>query len=138
MESIMRHQEASKFLRLYLASRLQLENYLFWIECEKFFNQNKRFAERICAAFIENSAPDQVNIEAGMREVVLSQVKQGVVGLTTFDKPQLEIYKVLHQNNYSAFMHSEYIKDYLKMKVSRKADLARSSVVSECGDDAME
>jgi hypothetical protein len=127
METIMRHSEASKFLKLYLASHLQIENYLFWMDCEKFNVQYNAFAKRIVVNFIEEGSPQQVNIEAKMREATVKTFYDGSVTIDLFSKAQAEIYKVLNQNNFNKFIQSEFCKEYLK----KKEDDEKAEVVAQ-------
>jgi hypothetical protein len=131
MEAIMRHQDASKYLKLFLASHLQMENFLFWSECEKYVAFFKQWAERIVSTYIEENATSQVNIDAKMRSAVCEKVKAGDIDVNTFEKAQLEVYKVLNQNNYTVFLTSDFCKQYLKQKEKDAETRIRMSLADE-------
>jgi hypothetical protein len=112
----MRNGEAGKLLKLFLASHLQLENYLFWMEVEKFQVYFKVFADRLNSQFVEEGSLNQVNIDAKMREALVKKIKCGEINIKIFDTAHAEIYKVLNQNNYNAFLQSEFCKEFVRKK----------------------
>jgi hypothetical protein len=86
MESIMTNVGACHYFKLYLASKLQLENYNFWSEVEKFKSQFLYSAERISAHYIDEGAISQVNIDAKMRKVRLFvMVTQSILAMSIDD-----------------------------------------------------
>ena len=121
MDSILRHQKASQQLKLFLAQHLQLENYIFWFECEKFRNQTSAFADRILCNFITSSAASQVNINHVMRQKIENAItKNEDISIHSFDEAQAEIYKLLVQNNYEAFIKSDICAHYIESKIHER------------------
>jgi hypothetical protein len=116
LESIMTNINCCVYFKLYLSQKLQLENYTFWNEVDKFKAKFLYSSERISHHYIEEGAISEVNIDALMRKECLDNVKKGTVGVTTFARCQAELYKVLNQNNYHNFLASEYCQEYMLKK----------------------
>ena len=91
--------------------------YVFRVECEKFKSQLMGYADRILVNYIVDGAVSQVNIDAVMRKKIEKEIQmEGNVSVFSFDTAQKEIYKVLVQNNYHAFIRSDICADYVKQK----------------------
>ena len=112
--------ETCHYFKLYLSSKLQLENFYFWAEVEKYRAQIVYQSERIATNFVEEGAISQINIDATMRGEILAKMRKLEIDITFFRKAQAEVYKVLTQNNFVMFLRSDYCRDYLSKREGDK------------------
>ncbi|XP_060064951.1 regulator of G-protein signaling loco-like isoform X2 [Ylistrum balloti] len=100
----------------FLKKEFSEENIVFWRICEQYKSvsdgdRRKVKAKEIFAKHISVKSSDPVNIDHVARQLVEKQLDHP--SISTFDKPQQEIFKLMKQDSYPRFLKSELYKTYL-------------------------
>lgn len=116
MYSVLNHPVVTQSFKAFLAKKLNLENYMFWNEVEKFKSNTIQHANRINEIYINDGSVNQVNVSAKDREAVVEQVNTNRFPITVFDNVQGIAYQLLDTNNYRDFLFSVECRNYLEKK----------------------
>lgn len=116
MYSVLNHPVVTQSFKAFLAKKLNLENYMFWNEVEKFKSNTIQHANRINETYINDGSVNQVNVSAKDREAVVEQVNTNRFPITVFDNVQGIAYQLLDTNNYRDFLFSVECRNYLEKK----------------------
>lgn len=116
MYSVLNHPVVTQSFKAFLAKKLNLENYMFWNEVEKFKSNTTQHANRINETYINDGSVNQVNVSAKDREAVVEQVNTNRFPITVFDNVQGIAYQLLDTNNYRDFLFSVECRNYLEKK----------------------
>lgn len=116
MYSVLNHPVVTQSFKAFLAKKLNLENYMFWNEVEKFKSNTIQHANRINETYINDGSINQVNVSAKDRDAVVEQVNTNRFPITVFDNVQGIAYQLLDTNNYRDFLFSVECRNYLEKK----------------------
>lgn len=116
MQSVLSHPVATQVFKIFLAKKLNLENYMFWNEVEKFRTSTVQYANRISENFIISGATNQVNVSSLDRDTVLKSLETNQFPVTVFDHVQAIAFQLLDTNNFRDFLLSVECRNYVEKK----------------------
>lgn len=116
MQSVLSHPLATQVFKIFLAKKLNLENYMFWNEVEKFKTSTVQYANRISENFIISGATNQVNVSSLDRDTVLKSLETNEFPVTVFDHVQAIAFQLLDTNNFRDFLLSVECRNYVEKK----------------------
>lgn len=116
MQSVLSHPLATQTFKIFLAKKLNLENYMFWNEVEKFRTSTIQYANRISDNFIISGAVNQVNVSSLDRDTVLKSLETRQFPVTVFDHVQSIAFQLLDTNNFRDFLLSVECRNYVEKK----------------------
>ncbi|KAG8520734.1 Regulator of G-protein signaling 18, partial [Galemys pyrenaicus] len=114
----------------FLKTEFSEENIEFWIACEDFKKSKDPEqiflkAKVIYEKFIQNDAPQEVNLDFHTKEVITKSITQPT--LQSFDAAQSRVYQLMEQDSYMRFLKSDIYLDLLEGRPPRPSNLRRRS-----------
>lgn len=119
MDAILNSDEVVPFFRSYMSSCLSVESLIYWQEVKRYRIVVESACKRLYSAFIENAAPQQVNIPINMVKKIEKSLENPT--MTIFDESRNEIFNLLKTNNYYPFLESKFCASYLDDRRKRIA-----------------
>ncbi|KAG2787765.1 hypothetical protein Pcac1_g3002 [Phytophthora cactorum] len=138
--SVLRHGVLTQRFQTFLESEHSDENYLFFMEIEKFRvieddSERRVASNHIRERYIQSDAPKEVNLPAGIRDGILEKMDRlsptGVMETTFFDEACDEIMRLMVKDSFPRFkksLHFQNIVDTLDPHTNRKG----SRLVAAC------
>ncbi|OWZ03760.1 hypothetical protein PHMEG_00024455 [Phytophthora megakarya] len=138
--SVLRHGVLTQRFQAFLESEHSDENYLFFLDIEKFRvvedrDERRQMSMYIRERYIQSDAPKEVNLPAGIRDGIIDQMDRGppshTVDTTFFDEAYDEIMRLMVKDSFPRFkksMHFQNIIETLDSHTSRKG----SRLVAAC------
>lgn len=107
----------------FLKKEFSQENIIFWKAVEQYkkiieADKRKAKAKEIFMKHVSVKATDPINIEQNARQQVEKQLDSP--SISTFERPQQEIFKLMKQDSYPRFIKSELYKVYLMREMEGK------------------
>ncbi|XP_070330625.1 regulator of G-protein signaling 18 isoform X2 [Odocoileus virginianus] len=114
----------------FLKTEFSEENIEFWIACEDFKKSKDpqqiiRKAKAIYEKFIQNDAPQEVNLDFHTKEIISKSITQPTVH--SFDVAQSRVYQLMEQDSYMRFLKSDIYLDLTEGRSQRPTNLRRRS-----------
>ncbi|KAG7390914.1 hypothetical protein PHYPSEUDO_006398 [Phytophthora pseudosyringae] len=138
--SVLRHGVLIQRFQAFLESEHSDENFLFFLDIEKFRvieddDERRATAKHIRERYIHPDAPKEVNLPAGIRDGLMEQMEKqsptDVVEATLFDEACNEIMRLMVKDSFPRFKkspHFQKVIDMLDPHTSRKG----SRLVAAC------
>uniref|UniRef100_A0A3Q4BZW8 RGS domain-containing protein n=1 Tax=Mola mola TaxID=94237 RepID=A0A3Q4BZW8_MOLML len=113
LETLLTIKSGLQAFRGFLRSEFSEENLKFWLACEDYrASPSKTKASSIYSQFINTDAPQEVNLDAETREVLLSVTDS--VCADTFDEAQHRIYSLMAKDSFPRFLRSAHCTEFIK------------------------
>ncbi|EEY56014.1 uncharacterized protein PITG_08763 [Phytophthora infestans T30-4] len=121
--SVLRHGLLTQRFQAFLESEHSDENYLFFLEIEKFrviedSNERRVVSNHIRERYIQSDAPKEVNLPAGIRDGILEQMDKlsptAIVETTFFDEACDEIMRLMVKDSFPRFKKSLYFQNLVE------------------------
>ncbi|XP_023404948.1 regulator of G-protein signaling 18 isoform X2 [Loxodonta africana] len=114
----------------FLKTEFSEENIEFWIACEEFKKSKEPQqitlkAKAIYEKFIQNDAPQEVNLDFHTKEITAKSITQPT--LQSFDVAQSRVYQLMEQDSYTRFLKSDMYLDLTEGRPQRPTNLRRRS-----------
>ncbi|KAB0341982.1 hypothetical protein FD755_012043 [Muntiacus reevesi] len=114
----------------FLKTEFSEENIEFWIACEDFKKSKDpqqiiHKAKAIYEKFIQNDAPQEVNLDFHTKEIISKSITQPT--LHSFDVAQSRVYQLMEQDSYMRFLKSDIYLDLTEGRSQRPTNLRRRS-----------
>ncbi|KAK1946525.1 Regulator of G-protein signaling 21 [Phytophthora citrophthora] len=138
--SVLRHGVLTQRFQAFLESEHSDENFLFFLDIEKFRvieadNERREFSVYIRERYIQSDAPKEVNLPAGIRDGVLEKMDKlsptDIIEVSFFDESLDEITRLMVKDSFPRFkksMHFQNVVDMLDPHTNRKG----SRLVAAC------
>ncbi|ETM31624.1 hypothetical protein L914_20847 [Phytophthora nicotianae] len=138
--SVLRHGVLTQRFQTFLESEHSDENYLFFLEIEKFRvigdeSERRVASNHIREWYIQSDAPKEVNLPAIIRDGILEKMDKlsptGIVETTFFDEACDEIMRLMVKDSFPRFkksLHFQNIVDTLDPHTNRKG----SRLIAAC------
>uniref|UniRef100_A0A8C0X8G8 RGS domain-containing protein n=1 Tax=Castor canadensis TaxID=51338 RepID=A0A8C0X8G8_CASCN len=129
-DKLLSHRDGLDAFIRFLKTEFSEENIEFWITCEDFKkskeSQQINFkAKAIYEKFIQNDAPQEVNLDFHTKEVITKSITQPT--LHTFDAAQSRVYQLMEQDSYPRFLKSDIYIHLVEGRSQRPRNLRRRS-----------
>ncbi|ELW67224.1 Regulator of G-protein signaling 18 [Tupaia chinensis] len=82
-------------------------------------------AKAIYDTFIQNDAPQEVNLDFHTKEVITKSITQPT--LRSFDAAQSRVYQLMEQDSYTRFLKSDIYLDLIEGRPQKPSNLRRRS-----------
>lgn len=122
MEKILQHHLAVQYFRLFMGQQLSLDVLFFWNKVERFRREVEYNFNHIYDTYISSTATEQVNIPSTSKIPIDNAKEAGMIMSSIFDAAQLEIFKLMKQNNYKEFLKSDFCRAFVTDK-KRNAEM---------------
>ncbi|KAF1788747.1 RGS, subdomain 1 [Phytophthora cactorum] len=118
--SVLRHGVLTQRFQTFLESEHSDENYLFFMEIEKFRvieddSERRVASNHIRERYIQSDAPKEVNLPAGIRDGILEKMDRlsptGVMETTFFDEACDEIMRLMVKDSFPRFKKSLHFQN---------------------------
>ncbi|GMF29775.1 unnamed protein product [Phytophthora lilii] len=138
--SVLRHGVLTQRFQAFLEAEHSDENFLFFLDVEKFRvieedDERREMARHIRERYIQSDAPKEVNLPAGIRDGLLEELSKitptDIVEVTFFDEACDEIMRLMVKDSFPRFkksLHFQNVVDTLDPHTSRKG----SKLVAAC------
>nr|XP_004659566.1 regulator of G-protein signaling 18 [Jaculus jaculus] len=129
-DKLLSHRDGLDAFTRFLKTEFSEENIEFWIACEDFKKSKEPQqialkAKTIYEKFIQNDAPQEVNLDFHTKEVISGSISQPT--LHSFDAAQSRVYQLMEQDSYKRFLKSEIYLHLLEGRPQRPTNLRRRS-----------
>ncbi|XP_010988128.1 regulator of G-protein signaling 18 isoform X1 [Camelus dromedarius] len=129
-DKLLSHKDGLKTFTRFLKTEFSEENIEFWIACEDFKKSQDpqqiiRKAKSIYEKFIQNDAPQEVNLDFHTKEIIARSITQPT--LHSFDVAQSRVYQLMEQDSYMRFLKSDIYLDLIEGRPQRPTNLRRRS-----------
>ncbi|KAM8818013.1 regulator of G-protein signaling 18 [Rhynchonycteris naso] len=130
LDKLLSHQDGLEAFTRFLKTEFSEENIEFWMACEDFKKsknpQQMMFkAKAIYERFIQNDAPQEVNLDFHTKELIAKNITQPT--LNSFDAAQSRVYQLMEQDSYTRFLKSDIYLDLTEGRPQRPTNLRRRS-----------
>jgi len=110
LEDVLKKKSHTAAFRAFLQQEYSEENLNFWLECEVFkklktTSKLNKLAAHIKAKYIDENAPEQVNIDAETRFELLENLKK--ITKNSFYRSQQHIFLLMATDSYKRFQTQE-------------------------------
>lgn len=134
-DKLLSHKDGLKTFTTFLKTEFSEENIEFWIACEDFKKSKDPQqiivkAKAIYEKFIQNDAPQEVNLDFHTKEVITKSITQPT--LHSFDAAQSRVYQLMEQDSYTRFLKSDIYLDLTEGRPQRPTNLRRRSRSFTC------
>jgi CRP-like cAMP-binding protein len=138
--SVLRHGVLTQRFQAFLESEHSDENFLFFLDIEKFRvveddSKRREMSRRIRERYIQPNAPKEVNLPAGIRDSILEKMDSlpptEIVDASFFDEACDEIMRLMVKDSFPRFkksLHFQNVVDTLDPHTNRKG----SRLVAAC------
>ncbi|XP_006147088.1 regulator of G-protein signaling 18 [Tupaia chinensis] len=129
-DKLLSHKDGLEAFTRFLKTEFSDENIEFWKACEDFKKnkdpQNMMLkAKAIYDTFIQNDAPQEVNLDFHTKEVITKSITQPT--LRSFDAAQSRVYQLMEQDSYTRFLKSDIYLDLIEGRPQKPSNLRRRS-----------
>ncbi|XP_008575658.1 PREDICTED: regulator of G-protein signaling 18 [Galeopterus variegatus] len=136
-DKLLSHRDGLEAFTRFLKTEFSEENIEFWIACEDFKKSKEPQqillkAKEIYEKFIQNDAPQEVNLDFHTKEVITKSVTQP--SLHSFDAAQSRVYQLMEQDSYTRFLKSDIYLDLIEGRPQRPTNLRRRSRSFTCNE----
>ncbi|KAI4537075.1 hypothetical protein MG293_013278 [Ovis ammon polii] len=134
-DKLLSHKDGLETFTRFLKTEFSEENIEFWIACEDFKKSKDpqqviRKAKAIYEKFIQNDAPQEVNLDFHTKEIISKSITQPT--LHSFDVAQSRVYQLMEQDSYMRFLKSDIYLDLTEGRSQRPTNLRRRSRSFTC------
>ncbi|XP_002717741.2 regulator of G-protein signaling 18 isoform X1 [Oryctolagus cuniculus] len=136
-DKLLSHRDGLEAFTRFLKTEFSEENIEFWKACED-FKKIKEPQQITCQAraifekFIQNDAPQEVNLDFHTKEVITKSITHPT--LHSFDAAQSRVYQLMEQDSYTRFLKSDIYLDLLEGRPRRPTNLRRRSRSFTCSE----
>nr|XP_003474910.1 regulator of G-protein signaling 18 [Cavia porcellus] len=129
-DKLLSHRDGLDAFTKFLKTEFSEENIEFWIACED-FKKNKEpqqiilKAKAIYEKFIQNDAPQEVNLDFHTKEIITKGMDHPT--LQSFDAAQSRVYQLMEQDSYTRFLKSDIYLNLIEGRPKRPTNLRRRS-----------
>lgn len=136
-DQLLSHRDGLEAFTRFLKNEFSEENIEFWIACEDFKKikdpqQIALTAKAIFEKFIQNDAPQEVNLDFHTKEGISQSIVQPT--LHSFDAAQSRVYQLMEQDSYTRFLKSDIYLSLLEGRPRRPTNLRRRSRSFTCSE----
>ncbi|VFV46868.1 regulator of g-protein signaling [Lynx pardinus] len=136
-DKLLSHKDGLETFTRFLKTEFSEENIEFWIACEDFKKSEDPQqiilkAKAIYEKFIQNDAPQEVNLDFHTKEVITKSITQPT--LHSFDAAQSRVYQLMEQDSYTRFLKSDIYLDLIEGRPQRPTNLRRRSRSFTCAE----
>ncbi|XP_036210828.1 regulator of G-protein signaling 18 [Myotis myotis] len=129
-DKLLSHKDGLETFTRFLKTEFSEENIEFWMACEDFKKSKDRQqmmlkAKAIYEKFIQNDAPQEVNLDFHTKELIVKSIAQPT--LHSFDAAQSRVYQLMEQDSYTRFLKSDIYADLVEGRPQRPTNLRRRS-----------
>ncbi|XP_077013382.1 regulator of G-protein signaling 18 [Tamandua tetradactyla] len=129
-DKLLSYKDGLEAFTRFLKTEFSEENIEFWIACEDFKKSKDRQqivlkAKAIYEKFIQNDAPQEVNLDFHTKEIITRSITQPT--LHSFDAAQSRVYQLMEQDSYTRFLKSDIYLQLLEGRPQRPTNLRRRS-----------
>lgn len=129
-DKLLSHKDGLETFTQFLKTEFSEENIEFWMACEDFKKSNDPQqmifkAKAIYEKFIQNDAPQEVNLDFHTKELIVKSITQPT--LHSFDAAQSRVYQLMEQDSYTRFLKSDIYSDLIEGRPQRTNNLRRRS-----------
>ncbi|XP_007950347.1 regulator of G-protein signaling 18 [Orycteropus afer afer] len=129
-DKLLSHKDGLEAFTRFLKTEFSEENIEFWTACED-FKKSKEPQQMILKAkaiyekFIQNDAPQEVNLDFHTKEIITKSITQP--SIHSFDAAQSRVYQLMEQDSYTRFLKSDIYLDLTEGRPKRPTNLRRRS-----------
>ncbi|XP_006834251.1 PREDICTED: regulator of G-protein signaling 18 [Chrysochloris asiatica] len=136
-DKLLSHKDGLKAFTRFLKTEFSEENIEFWIACEDFKKSKEpqqiiHKAKVIYEKFIQNDAPQEVNLDFHTKEIITKTIAQPT--LHSFDAAQSRVYQLMEQDSYTRFLKSDIYLDLAEGRPQRPPNIRRRSRSFTCNE----
>ncbi|XP_003785658.1 regulator of G-protein signaling 18 [Otolemur garnettii] len=136
-DNLLSHRDGLEAFTRFLKTEFSEENIEFWKACEDFKKSKEPQqiilkAKAIYEKFIENDAPQEVNLDFHTKEIIAKSITQPT--LHSFDAAQSRVYQLMEQDSYTRFLKSDIYLDLIEGRPQRPTNLRRRSRSFTCNE----
>ncbi|XP_004706838.1 regulator of G-protein signaling 18 [Echinops telfairi] len=129
-DKLLSHKGGLEAFTRFLKTEFSEENIEFWMACEDFKKSKEPQqiilkAKAIYEKFIQNDAPQEVNLDFHTKEIITKSITQPT--FYTFDAAQSRVYQLMEQDSYTRFLKSDIYLDLTEGRPQRPTNLRRRS-----------
>lgn len=129
-DKLLSHKDGLETFTRFLKTEFSEENIEFWMACEDFKKskdpQQMIFkAKAIYEKFIQNDAPQEVNLDFHTKELIAKSITKPT--LHSFDAAQSRVYRLMEQDSYTRFLKSDIYSDLIAGRPQGPSNLRRRS-----------
>ncbi|XP_067571441.1 regulator of G-protein signaling 18 [Pseudorca crassidens] len=129
-DKLLSHKDGLETFTRFLKTEFSEENIEFWTACEDFKKSKDpqqiiHKAKAIYEKFIQNDAPQEVNLDFHTKEIITRSITQPT--LHSFDAAQSRVYQLMEQDSYTRFLKSDIYLDLIEGRPQRPTNLRRRS-----------
>ncbi|XP_074078363.1 regulator of G-protein signaling 18 isoform X2 [Macrotis lagotis] len=129
-DKLLSHKDGFNAFTRFLKTEFSEENIEFWAACEDFKKSQEPHqllhkAQAIYEKFIQNDAPQEVNLDFHTKETIFKSISQPTIH--SFDAAQSRVYRLMEQDSYTRFLKSDIYLDLIKGRPPRTTNLRRRS-----------
>ncbi|KAM5238848.1 regulator of G-protein signaling 18 [Ctenodactylus gundi] len=129
-DKLLSHRDGLDAFTKFLKTEFSEENIEFWRACEDFKRskepqQINLKAKVIYEKFIQNDAPQEVNLDFHTKEDITKSITEPT--LHSFDAAQSRVYQLMEQDSYTRFLKSDIYLDLIAGRPRRPTNLRRRS-----------
>ncbi|XP_074164717.1 regulator of G-protein signaling 18 [Sminthopsis crassicaudata] len=129
-DKLLSHKDGFDAFTMFLKTEFSEENIEFWAACEDFKKSQEPHqlfhkAQAIYEKFIQNDAPQEVNLDFHTKETIFKSISQPTIH--SFDAAQSRVYRLMEQDSYTRFLRSDIYLDLINGRPLRTTNLRRRS-----------
>uniref|UniRef100_F7E058 Regulator of G protein signaling 18 n=1 Tax=Monodelphis domestica TaxID=13616 RepID=F7E058_MONDO len=129
-DKLLSHKDGFDAFTRFLKTEFSEENIEFWAACEDFKKSQEPHqlfhkAQAIYEKFIQNDAPQEVNLDFHTKEIILKSISQPTIH--SFDAAQSRVYRLMEQDSYTRFLRSDIYLDLINGRPLKTTNLRRRS-----------
>ncbi|XP_044529917.1 regulator of G-protein signaling 18 [Gracilinanus agilis] len=129
-DKLLSHKDGFDAFTKFLKTEFSEENIEFWAACEDFKKSQEPHqlfhkAKAIYEKFIQNDAPQEVNLDFHTKEIIFKSISQPTIH--SFDAAQSRVYRLMEQDSYTRFLRSDIYLDLINGRPLKTTNLRRRS-----------
>ncbi|XP_036612469.1 regulator of G-protein signaling 18 [Trichosurus vulpecula] len=129
-DKLLSHKDGFNAFTRFLKTEFSEENIEFWAACEDFKKSQEPHqlfhkAQVIYEKFIQNDAPQEVNLDFHTKEIIFKSISQPTIH--SFDAAQSRVYQLMEQDSYTRFLRSDIYLDLINGRPLQTTNLRRRS-----------